>query len=637
MHVHKSRKLACDRYRDKVALLYHLGNTQAQIKDALNQDGVKITKKQLEYRLKRWNVRKNLTQKEYQYLHKLFPTKSQAGKTLVYLNDFPISQEKLQRGLQRNPRHPPYKLIFDNMSDLDSPPEGISFFTPSRSITPTMDFDTMDGTVDYENVSLVSQSTISSICWPLLPLIAHFLFTVVNTPSLLSAKEQSVLLFLKFVSDTLPAPRMRTYEEIEPIFLRPGARVKTRNTSLFYAVMKAIRGMNIRSYIYSLYRKFLDSPVVEEFIHIIFSLRGPRGCETLKDSLHAILESRSPKSASLVEHGTVPNSPSYLGDITMGSGQTSTSRSPGEKRKRAADNSDEYEEMRGRNGKRRIHPKVAIPESLRQGLACPFAKGAPDLHDRCRLIRRQNLSGIKEHLKRAHYGGILLPQIKAARTWDAVFGFVFPDWGIKPIPGPYIDAASLLESIYRFPTHTPSPTRSTTAEASEAPLQQVNFDIQEGLGSSYSSSGRDSARTSLTFPGASRSTDSIVPMNFANHDRIPYETSRLPPPRQTEPSISGKKYTLMVTRLPSIPISTEKPGPKRFTFDNFHEFDREFDQWLRHQFTDPLFSWRGWELLNQFTNVRLRDKQSVMDDVDFSFVAQNSTRAALYLVAKHDS
>ncbi|KAK6500487.1 hypothetical protein TWF481_010831 [Arthrobotrys musiformis] len=54
-------------------------------------------------------------------------------------------------------------------------------------------------------------------------------------------------------------------------------------------------------------------------------------------------------------------------------------------------------------------------------LPCPFFILDQNLHSCCRRILRQNLSGMKEHLKRNHFGGIAPPGLydkKRIRTWE---------------------------------------------------------------------------------------------------------------------------------------------------------------------------------------------------------------------------
>ncbi|KAK6511386.1 hypothetical protein TWF481_000302 [Arthrobotrys musiformis] len=635
-------------YRPEISLLYHIGHTQAEIKDKLRGHGFKITLKQLEYRLKLWGLRKNLTQREYQFIHRQLSTKPQYDRTStsVYLNDFPISQEKLQRGLRRYPQQPRYKLILENIGDLDnfSYAEGISFLTPPRSVSPiALDFDDLVPRVDIVEVGsedplLAPWSVTSNICWPFLPSIAQFLLTVVKNPSFIRVRESYVLFFLDYLSVLLPLPR-RTYEKVGTKCIEKGAEPdQTQNTSLFRAVSKAFHRMNIGEKSHNIYRKFLDSFVVEEFIHTVFSMRGSRGTSKLV-ALRAILGYKAPKSAPpAIETNALLYSPFYLKAPTadLAIEQRLTSNNMGTKRRRLeiASSPGEAEDTHERPHK--ISRKDTTTENLGQRLACPFAKGDPSTHRGCLRINRQNLSGIKEHVKRAHFNGTLPPEIRATKTWIGVFRFVFPRWGNRAQPEPYAEINDTFEGIHRVSTE-PATVEPLLADHTDLDWSQTQVsqreEYQEPLGELENHSLVPSPRPmSPNLASASLGHGFVTSTSFTNHERILYEASRASMPR--EDVSNDKRYTLMVARLPYNRNSNEKPGPKRFVFDNFREFGHQFDRWLKSQFTDPPFSWQRYELLNQFTKVHLEDTQTVMDDVDFSFLAQNSTRAALYLVAK---
>ncbi|KAK6342023.1 hypothetical protein TWF730_001505 [Orbilia blumenaviensis] len=69
--------------------------------------------------------------------------------------------------------------------------------------------------------------------------------------------------------------------------------------------------------------------------------------------------------------------------------------------------------------------------------ACPFARGDPAKYPGCQMINRQNLSGLKEHVKRKHFQDVLPHGIRIARNWDEVFLYCNPGW-TGPMPSPYI-------------------------------------------------------------------------------------------------------------------------------------------------------------------------------------------------------
>ncbi|EPS38998.1 hypothetical protein H072_7234 [Dactylellina haptotyla CBS 200.50] len=136
----------------------------------------------------------------------------------------------------------------------------------------------------------------------------------------------------------------------------------------------------------------------------------------------------------------------------------------GDKKKRPQeDDSDESEgkDRRGPNRRRRGDLR-----SLGRRFACPFAKAEPDHHVTCWTINRQNLAGVKEHLKRFHCGGTLPSDIRAARTWDEVFDVIAPDWGNKPRPSPYVDMLDIFQRSVRPPPSNPGSSAASVAYGS---------------------------------------------------------------------------------------------------------------------------------------------------------------------------
>ncbi|KAF3918572.1 hypothetical protein AA313_de0200649 [Arthrobotrys entomopaga] len=96
----------------------------------------------------------------------------------------------------------------------------------------------------------------------------------------------------------------------------------------------------------------------------------------------------------------------------------------------------------------------------------------------------------------------------------------------------------------------------------------------------------------------------------------------------------NKKYTLLVSRRPVDPSSTETQGYKRFYFEDFNDFRRYFELWMTVEFPDPLFSWQYMEFYNDFREARLQSVDDVIDDLDGSFTHYGSTKASLFLVKK---
>ncbi|KAK6337073.1 hypothetical protein TWF718_009859 [Orbilia javanica] len=60
-------------------------------------------------------------------------------------------------------------------------------------------------------------------------------------------------------------------------------------------------------------------------------------------------------------------------------------------------------------------------------LACPFSKGDPAKFQRCNRIHKQNLPGIKEHLRQEHFDSELPREILAAKSWSDIFSLCNPE------------------------------------------------------------------------------------------------------------------------------------------------------------------------------------------------------------------
>lgn len=146
--------------------------------------------------------------------------------------------------------------------------------------------------------------------------------------------------------------------------------------------------------------------------------------------------------------------------------QTQESHENSQKRKR----DDQEDAGRGDDDDQRSNKKRSKKKdlnSLGSRLACPFAKGNPSSHPSCALIGRQDLAGVKEHLKRNHFDKKLPPAIRACKTWDRVFRVCIPDWDHRnPIPSPYLNIGY---EILRPVTGVPLPTAGNFALGCETP------------------------------------------------------------------------------------------------------------------------------------------------------------------------
>ncbi|KAF3107520.1 hypothetical protein TWF594_007683 [Orbilia oligospora] len=118
----------------------------------------------------------------------------------------------------------------------------------------------------------------------------------------------------------------------------------------------------------------------------------------------------------------------------------------GQSRKRklgqSSNNGDEGDKPR----ERKI-VKLSQLASIINRLACPFAKAYPEEHPTCVIISRKNLAGVKEHVKRNHFGGVLPRDIRQSKTWAAVFRVCNPEWDSQtPVPDPCIPILEMISS-----------------------------------------------------------------------------------------------------------------------------------------------------------------------------------------------
>ncbi|KAK6507739.1 hypothetical protein TWF481_006161 [Arthrobotrys musiformis] len=119
-------------------------------------------------------------------------------------------------------------------------------------------------------------------------------------------------------------------------------------------------------------------------------------------------------------------------------------RRPSKRRRGESNGGDDDDNDRRKNNKRLKGKSTQPSSSDGRPFGCPFAKGEPQSsqkYPRCARTARQNLSGVKEHLKRKHFGGKLPEDIRDSKCWEDVFKVCNPNWDstISPIPGPHPD------------------------------------------------------------------------------------------------------------------------------------------------------------------------------------------------------
>ncbi|KAK6508566.1 hypothetical protein TWF506_010651 [Arthrobotrys conoides] len=486
-----------------------------------------------------------------------------------------------------------------------------------------------------------------------------------------------------------------------------------------------------------------------------------------------------------------------------------------QKRKRAIDEDEENDDADPPPSKR-VDRNSPEPPNLRLALACPFAKADRHEHVYCLFIRRKNLSGIKEHLKRNHFGNQLPVDIRAAKTWDDLFDICNPYWHPTERPSPYFETGSrrslasspqsgassvkpnqpeetptftplncqtarahrhigvepcspplssdgasprpqdMTIACNAHPTHhrqdieapsSPSPCHGSKQgrfKAFTSQVEEVMEDLStppwlitttlnepehrnhlesrpildpnwlstnstlEGNSQHALFSDEFGVRTrdpseNIHGPTAVSSVDSTPNHTFDNPTTVdpshlflrpelqsefeasppwsrnnsasqdagtfkhmasipapilsriqkllpdPSTTVGLPahpvsgsqgevmkPTNRSNPYLStGKGYLLIVTRVPQNRNSKEPRRAHRFNFENLHEFQAQFEAWLRCEFTDPPFCWKKMMLFNNLEKAILENVEEVADNLEQTFIQYRSSEASLYLVPRN--
>ncbi|KAF3923224.1 hypothetical protein ABW20_dc0110601 [Dactylellina cionopaga] len=201
------------------------------------------------------------------------------------------------------------------------------------------------------------------------------------------------------------------------------------------------------------------------------------GWDSMSTASSSRQSSQTPVDANEYTGGSHASTSSARLGVPSGAGRHPGSDKP--KKKKRDDDSDESED----NHRRPRNRRSSNLKSLGKRYACPFAKAQPDNHVTCWTINRQNLAGVKEHLKRFHFGGVLPSDIRAARSWNEVFDVIAPDWGNKPRPSPYVDMLDIFQRSVRPPPPSStagssilSPTDGLMSPQLQWPNQQPQFD-----------------------------------------------------------------------------------------------------------------------------------------------------------------
>ncbi|EGX44053.1 hypothetical protein AOL_s00210g214 [Orbilia oligospora ATCC 24927] len=336
--------------------------------------------------------------------------------------------------------------------------------------------------------------------------------------------------------------------------------------------------------------------------------------------------------------------------------------------------------------------KLSHPKGPHPMLTCPFAKGDPTTYPRCIFISRRNLSGIKEHLKRNHFGGALPPVIKTSKSWSDLFAYCNPEWQ-RIYPDPSAETRQILDNLSMGEILSKPTENSGTTSPSAAPLRPQPEDIIFGNSSDQTEYNQKKAPSdpvtivegdapfldTLNRPQGSSllfdwpQTQEVLQSSYNDIGslarewgsvtlcELEIETASLhnivdsdpdidqkvgtpvlvldEPPKVTEQETRKKRYDISVRRpskganSPSI----EQPGPKIFTFNDLTEFRSGFEHWMKSEFVDPLFSWDEMLLFNSLEGGPLRSLEEVVTSIKQILFWYRTPEVALYLLMKDDT
>ncbi|EPS35778.1 hypothetical protein H072_10760 [Dactylellina haptotyla CBS 200.50] len=97
-----------------------------------------------------------------------------------------------------------------------------------------------------------------------------------------------------------------------------------------------------------------------------------------------------------------------------------------------------------------------------------------------------------------------------------------------------------------------------------------------------------------------------------------------------------KIYSILIKRGPSTSISRESSGTKRYAFDSFDELRDDFDDWMRTNFSDPLFSWDSFKLVgpNPQKQSDINNIENLVDEFEWASLARDVSTVAYFLDEK---
>ncbi|EPS36481.1 hypothetical protein H072_10009 [Dactylellina haptotyla CBS 200.50] len=215
-------------------------------------------------------------------------------------------------------------------------------------------------------------------------------------------------------------------------------------------------------------------------------------------------------------------------------------------------------------------------KNLEQKLACPFAKADPDRHPRCQLINRKNLSGVKEHLKRSHFGGILPVALFRARTWGEVFICCNEGWA-RAIPSPHLDFLVPVTWIHRQQTSELQLTNQTNESIQNNPIRDITSTPFAPIMPRHPNNSSVDSNSTNSDQQGSILTNSTTPSSGV-YPSSPKQTSF---DLQTIESIPGSRPMNIsetpITNTTSLPITNPLPQEGTDDFSKYIYSDYDFD------------------------------------------------------------
>ncbi|EPS44984.1 hypothetical protein H072_942 [Dactylellina haptotyla CBS 200.50] len=254
---------------------------------------------------------------------------------------------------------------------------------------------------------------------------------------------------------------------------------------------------------------------------------------------------------------------------------------------RASSRKNNHKRQREIGNHRRRSSRAKVQTITVYHLACPLAKRRPDIYGCCLDIARQNLAGIKEHMRRNHGSVVDHDLVKQAGNWHEVLYVCFPDDDRRELKT--INKYALLDDTNTLTHHT------ATSDNNDTTLLPNVID-----------------QSSLA-EHANLSPDPSVyygPLSLAEVSR---ETT----------------FTLFISEG----LGVDLPGeaiPKMYHYRDMEDLRQGFTRWLGNSFPVPGFFWDYMELWS-VSPYGLTSVEDVIQELETWYPPYKYTQAFFWL------